>query len=37
LAVDRNQPEYLAWLRAVEVTQKPKLDADEQRVLSEMQ
>ena len=37
LAVDRNQPDYLAWLRAVEVTQKPKLDADEQRVLSEMQ
>ena len=37
LAVDRNQPAYLEWLRAVEVTQQPKLDADEKRVLSEMQ
>lgn len=37
LAVDRNQPVYLEWLRAVEVTQQPKLDADEKRVLSEMQ
>jgi len=37
LAVDRNQPAYLEWLRAVEVTQQPTLDADEKRVLSEMQ
>lgn len=37
LAVDRNQPAYLEWLRAVEVTQQPKLDADEKRVLSETQ
>ena len=37
LAVDRNQPAYLEWLRAVELTQQPKLDADEKRVLSEMQ
>jgi polar amino acid transport system substrate-binding protein len=32
LAIDKNQPVFLDWLRAVEKTMHPKLEADEQRV-----
>jgi polar amino acid transport system substrate-binding protein len=32
LAVDKGQPVFLEWLRAVEKTIHPKLEADEQRV-----
>jgi polar amino acid transport system substrate-binding protein len=32
LALDKNQPVFLDWLRAVEKTMHPKLEADEQRV-----
>jgi polar amino acid transport system substrate-binding protein len=32
LALDKGQPVFLAWLRAVEKTMHPKLEADEQRV-----
>lgn len=37
LAVDKNQAEYLAWLRQVAVTMKPKLDADEMRIIEQTQ
>lgn len=36
LAIDKNQPEYLAWLKAVNEAMKSKLDADEARVISTM-
>ncbi len=34
LAVDRNQPAYLEWLRAVAKSMQPKLTAEEQRIIS---
>ncbi len=36
LAIDKNQPEFLAWLRAVAAGMKPVLDADETRVIGTM-
>ncbi|MDB5889614.1 MAG: transporter substrate-binding protein [Polaromonas sp.] len=36
LAIDKNQPEYFNWLKAVSETIKPKLDADEARIISTM-
>ncbi|MEJ8850080.1 substrate-binding periplasmic protein [Variovorax rhizosphaerae] len=33
LAIDKNQPAYLEWLRAVEKQMEPKLAADEQRIV----
>ncbi len=33
LAIDKNQPDYLNWLRAVAIQQKPTLDAEERRVV----
>ena len=33
LAVDKNQPAYLDWLREVARAQKPRLDADEARIV----
>jgi polar amino acid transport system substrate-binding protein len=35
LAIDKHQPEFLEWLRAVEKTMQPKLTADEQRIASQ--
>ena len=35
LAIDRNQPEYLAWLRQVAVGMKTRLDADEMRIIEQ--
>lgn len=35
LAVDKNQPEYLAWLRQVAVAMKPQLLADETRIIEQ--
>jgi polar amino acid transport system substrate-binding protein len=32
LAIDKHQPAFLDWLRAVETTMQPKLTADEQRI-----
>jgi polar amino acid transport system substrate-binding protein len=32
LAIDKNQPAFLGWLRDVEKTMQPKLSADEQRI-----
>ncbi|HEY4171864.1 MAG TPA: transporter substrate-binding domain-containing protein [Rhodopila sp.] len=37
LALDKNQPVFLAWLRAVEKTIQPQLAADEQRVAVTLQ
>jgi len=37
LAIDKNQPAFLAWLRAVEKQMQPKLDAEEARVVNTMQ
>ena len=36
LAVDKNQPAYLDWLRAVAKAQKGRLDSDEARVIGAM-
>ena len=36
LAIDKNQPEYFNWLKAVNDTMKPKLDADEARIINTM-
>jgi len=36
MAIDRNQPDYFNWLKAVGDTLKPKLDADERRVINTM-
>ena len=36
LAIDKNQAEYLNWLKAVSDTMKPKLDADEARIINTM-
>ncbi|MGE8202131.1 MAG: ABC transporter substrate-binding protein, partial [Variovorax sp.] len=33
LAVDKNQPAYLNWLREVAKAQKARLDADEARIV----
>ncbi|MDF3834917.1 transporter substrate-binding domain-containing protein [Cupriavidus basilensis] len=33
LAIDKNQPEFLAWLRQVALAMKPRLDADEMRII----
>lgn len=37
LAIDKSQPAFLAWLRAVEKTVHKKLEADEQRIAEAMQ
>ena len=37
LAIDKKQPVFLAWLRAVEKQMQPKLDAEESRVVNSMQ
>ena len=37
MAVDKNQPAFLQWLRAVETEMEPKLKADEARVVNTMQ
>ena len=36
LAIDKNQPEYLAWLKALNDSMKAKLDADEARIIGAM-
>lgn len=36
MAIDRNQPDYFNWLKAVGDTMKPKLDADERRIINTM-
>jgi polar amino acid transport system substrate-binding protein len=36
LAIDKNQPEYLNWLKAVNEGMKSKLDADEARIIDKM-
>ena len=36
LAIDKNQPEYLAWLKALNDSMKAKLDADEARIINAM-
>jgi len=36
LAIDKNQPEYLAWLKALNDSMKAKLDADEARLINAM-
>jgi polar amino acid transport system substrate-binding protein len=36
LAIDKNQPEYLNWLKAVNDGMKAKLDADEARIINTM-
>ena len=36
LAIDKNQPEYFNWLKSVNDTMKPKLDADEARIINTM-
>ena len=33
MAIDRNDPVFLAWLTAVKTEMQPKLDAEELRVL----
>ncbi|MNJ74752.1 hypothetical protein D3C77_717330 [compost metagenome] len=35
LAVDKNQPEFLAWLRQVAEAMKPALLADETRIIEQ--
>ena len=37
LAIDKNQPVFLEWLRAVAATMQPKLAAEEQRVIGATQ
>ena len=37
LAIDKNQPDYLAWLRQVAAMMKPVLDADEMRIIEQTQ
>jgi len=36
MAVDRNQPAFLAWARAVQKELEPKLKADEMRIVDTM-
>jgi polar amino acid transport system substrate-binding protein len=36
MAIDRNQPAFLQWLRSVETVMEPKLKADEARVVETM-
>jgi polar amino acid transport system substrate-binding protein len=36
MAIDKNQPVFLAWLRAIETTVHPKLEAAEQSVIAVM-
>jgi len=36
MAIDKNQPAFLQWLRAVETEMEPKLKADEARVVNTM-
>jgi len=36
MAIDKNQPAFLQWLRAVETEMDPKLKADEARVVNTM-
>ena len=36
LAIDKNQPEYLNWLKALNDSMKAKLDADEARIIGTM-
>jgi len=36
MAIDKNQPAFLQWLRAVETEMEPKLNADEARVVNTM-
>ena len=36
MAIDKNQPVFLTWLRAVETTMQPKLEAAEQHVIETM-
>ncbi len=36
LAIDKNQPEYLNWLKALNDSMKAKLDADEARIINAM-
>ena len=35
-AIDKNQPEFLAWLKAVETRMQPELTAEETRVIDKM-
>ena len=37
VAIDKNQPAFLAWLRATEMTLHAKLARDEQHVIEKMQ
>jgi polar amino acid transport system substrate-binding protein len=37
LAIDKNQPAFLDWLRAVAGGMQTKLEADEQRIVEKMQ
>jgi len=37
VAIDKNQPAFLAWLRAVEKSIHPRLEAAEQKVIAQMQ
>lgn len=37
LAIDKNQAEFLAWLRQVALAMKPRLDADESRIIAQTQ
>jgi polar amino acid transport system substrate-binding protein len=36
LAIDKNQPEFLNWLKAVNEQMKPRLDAEEAKIISAM-
>jgi polar amino acid transport system substrate-binding protein len=36
MAIDKNQPAFLQWLRSVETVMEPKLKADEARVVETM-
>jgi polar amino acid transport system substrate-binding protein len=36
LAIEKNQPEYLAWLKALNDSMKARLDADEARIIGAM-
>jgi polar amino acid transport system substrate-binding protein len=36
LAIDKNQPEFFNWLKAVNDGMKAKLDADEVRIINAM-
>jgi polar amino acid transport system substrate-binding protein len=35
-AIDKNQPEFLAWLKAVAARMQPELAADESRMIEKM-